>query len=147
MVSYRADITVERPAADVFPFLADISVFPQWMGGTSTEPISQGPMAVGYRYRYQTDEGLMEIEVTDFAPGARVTAHTVSGPMNWSGTFEVSDDGRGRSRVVSTGEIRMSGLMRLAEPFLGGEIGKREREELVRLKALVEGGSPRPGAV
>jgi len=62
MVSYRADITVERPAADVFPFLADISVFPQWMGGTSTEPISPGPMAVGYRYRYQTDEGLMEID-------------------------------------------------------------------------------------
>lgn len=145
MVKYSSDITVERPAADVFPFLADISVFPQWMGGRSTEPISQGPMTTGYRYRYQTDEGLMEIEVTDFTPGERVTAHTVSGPMNWMGTFEVADVGPGQSRVLSTGEIRMSGLMRLAEPFLGGEIGKREQAELVRLKALVEGGSARPG--
>jgi uncharacterized membrane protein len=138
MVTYRKDITVERPAADVFPYLADISQFPQWMGGTHTEPISSGPMRAGYRYRYQTDEGLMELEVTGFQPGRSVTAHTVSGPMRWEGTFEVFDDVPGQSRVVSSGEIRMKGARRLLEPFIGGEIRKAEQRELERLKELAE---------
>ena len=139
MIKYSVGITVERPAVDVFPYLADIVHFPSWMGGTRTEPISDGPMRVGYRYRYLTGEGMFEMEVSGFDPDRRVTTRTVSGPFHWSGTFEVVADGGDRSRVVSRGEIQLRGLMRVAQPFMGGEIAKREQQELVRLKALVEG--------
>jgi hypothetical protein len=32
----------------------------------------------------------------------------------------------------------MKGVMRIVQPFLGGEIRRREQAELTRLKALVE---------
>jgi hypothetical protein len=40
--------------------------------------------------------------------------------------------------VVSSGRIRLSGIKRLAEPFMGREVRTRERAELTRLKGLVE---------
>ena len=46
--------------------------------------------------------------------------------------------GAAQSRVVSTGKVQLRGLVRLVQPFLGGEIRRREKAELMRLKALVE---------
>ena len=141
MIHYSVDITVDRPTADVFPYLADITTYPQWMGGSSTEAISPGPLAPGYRYRYQTDEGEFELEVTAVMPGRGFSARTVTGPMDWTGTFEVNPDGDAGSRVLSSGSIRLRGIRRLMEPFAGGEVRQREQAELDRLKALVEGRS------
>jgi hypothetical protein len=140
MITYRVDIAVDRPAADVFPYLADITHHGAWMGAEAT-PISEGPMRPGYRLRYLTDEGEMEVEITDFRPGTGFTARTISGPMDWSGTFEVHPEGGDTSRVFSRGSVGLSGVKRLLEPFAGGEVRRRERGELERLKALVEGGA------
>jgi len=139
MIKYRVDIAVDRPAADVFPYLADINFFPKWMGGTSTEPVRRGAMREGYRYTYLTEEGKLEMEVTELEPGRSVSTRTLSGPFEWEGTFRVTDDGNAGSRVVSSGRIGLSGIKRLAEPFMGGEVRRREQAELTRLKALVEG--------
>ncbi|HJT63680.1 MAG TPA: SRPBCC family protein [Candidatus Limnocylindria bacterium] len=139
MITYRVDIAVDRPADDVFPFLADIATYPQWMGGISTEAISPGPLAPGFRYRYQMDEGEFEFEVTSVMPGRGFSARTVTGPMDWTGTFEVDPDGDGRSRVVSSGSVGLRGIRRLIEPLAGGEVRQREQAELERLKNLVEG--------
>lgn len=138
MIAYDVEITIDRSAAEVYPYLAEIAHFPKWMGGTSTSAISDGPMRVGYRYRYQTDEGEFEMEVTDLEPGRRVGARTLSGPFDWTGTFEVQDAGTGGSRVSTRGQIELKGLLRLVQPFVAGETRKREQQELVRLKALVE---------
>ncbi|HET9497150.1 MAG TPA: SRPBCC family protein [Candidatus Limnocylindria bacterium] len=139
MIHYNVDITVNRPTADVFPFLADVTRHPSWMGGSTAVPISDGPMRPGYRYRHSTDEGELEIEVTDFEPGVRLSARTVDGPYDWAGTFQLGPEAEG-SRVISTGAIRLTGWKRLAEPFLGREVQRREQQELVRLKAIVESG-------
>lgn len=138
MIHYSVDIAVDRPAADVFPYLADVTRHPSWMGGSQAAPISEGPMRPGYRYRHAIDEGEFEMEVTDFVPGVRLSARTVAGPFNWAGTFQVGPESTG-SRVTSTGAIRLTGWKRLAEPFMGREVQRRERQELVRLKAIVEG--------
>lgn len=138
MIAYDAEIMIDRPAAEVFPYLAQIAHFPKWMGGTSTSAISDGPMRVGYRYRYQTDEGEFEMEVTDLEPGRRVGMRTLSGPFEWTGSFEVEDAGDRGSRVSSRGQTRLRGLLRLVQPFVAGETRKRGQQDLVRLKALVE---------
>lgn len=78
------------------------------------------------------------MEVTDLEAGRWVGTRTLSGPFDWIGTFEVQDAGDGGSRVSSRGQIQLKGLLRLAQPFAAGEIRKREQQELVRLKTLVE---------
>jgi len=139
MITYTVQITIDRPAAEIFPSLADIAHFPNWMGGSTTQATSDGPMRVGYRYRYKTDEGDFEMEVTDLEPGRSVSTRTLSGPFDWEGTFRVTDDGDAASRVVSSGRIGLGRIKRLAEPFMGGEVRRREQAELARLKVLVEG--------
>jgi uncharacterized protein YndB with AHSA1/START domain len=141
MVNYSDSITIDRPAADVFFFVADVTRHPSWMGGSGAAAITDGPVQPGYRYRYAAGEGDLEIEVTDFQPGRSFSARTVSGPFRWAGTFEVQADGDGRSVVRSTGSVELTGVRRLLEPFMGGEVRKREHEELMRLKALAEGES------
>jgi uncharacterized protein YndB with AHSA1/START domain len=138
MVNHSDDITIDRPADAVFFFVADVNRHPSWMGGKGASAMTEGPVQAGYRYRYQTDEGDMELEVTDFQPGRSFSARTVWGPFRWEGTFEVEPDGDGRSRVRSSGSLRLTGIRRILEPFMGGEVRRREREELVRLKALAE---------
>jgi uncharacterized membrane protein len=139
MVNYSDDITVDRPAAHVFSFVADVTRHPSWMGGTAASAMTDGPVQPGYRYRYATDEGDLELEVTGYQPGRSFSARSLSGPFRWSGTFEVQPDGDRRSIVRSTGSVRLSGIRRLLEPFMGSEVRKREHGELVRLKALAEG--------
>lgn len=138
MIHYSVDITVDRPADEVFPFLADVTRHASWMGGSNSEPISEGPMRTGYRYRQSIDEGDFEIEVTAFQPGRLFAARTISGPFSWEGSFEVVPDGEATSRVMSSGAIALSGIRRLAEPFARGEVQRREHGELVRLKDLAE---------
>jgi uncharacterized protein YndB with AHSA1/START domain len=138
MITYRVDIVVDRPAADVFPYFADVTRHPSWMGGSSATPTTEGPMRTGYRYTHRSDEGEMEMEVTALDAGHSFSARTLSGPFTWEGTFAVEDEGPTRSRVTSSGRVQMKGVMRIVQPFLGGEIRRREQAELTRLKALVE---------
>ena len=140
MITYGTEILIDRPAADVFPYLADVSRHASWMGGSSSTAISEGDMRPGFRYRQRTDEGEFELEITDFHPGRSFSARTVSGPMDWTGTFEVQPEGEAASRVLSRGQIRLTGIKRLLEPFAGGEVRRSEARELARLKALVEAG-------
>ena len=140
MITYDVAITIDRPPAEVFPYLTDVTRYPSWMGGTSAEPTTEGPVRVGYRYAYQTDEGRFKIEVTAYQEGRSVSHHTVAGPMSWSGTFAVEPGGDPTSsRVISRGAYQLTGLKRLLQPFVGGEIAKREQHELELLKKLAEG--------
>jgi uncharacterized protein YndB with AHSA1/START domain len=141
MVNYSDSISVDRPAEDVFSFVADVTRHPTWMGGTGATPATDGPVRQGYRYRYASNEGDLELEVTDFQPGRSFSARTLAGPFRWAGTFEVQPDGEGHSTVRSTGSVKLTGIRRVFEPFMGGEVRKREHAELVRLKSLAEGGS------
>ena len=147
MITYETDIAVERPAADVLPYLADVTRHGSWMGASESVALTDGPMRPGYRLRYVTGEGDWEVEVTEFTPGVGLSARTISGPMQWSGTFEVHPDGERASRVVSRGTMSFTGIRRLLEPFIGSEVRKREHAELVRLKALAEGGAVERAAV
>ena len=137
MINYSVDITVDRPTDDVFPYLADITTYPQMDGRHQVpEAISPGPLAPGYRYRYQTDEGEFELEVTD--------CHARTGVLRPHGdrTDGLDRNLRGRTPMVtraagslSSGSMRLRGIRRLMEPFAGGEVRQREQAELDRLKA------------
>ena len=58
-------------------------------------------------------------------PGRLFSARTL-GPMDWAGTFVVTDNGTSQSTVISTGQVSLGGLKRPAEPFVGGEVRRRE---------------------
>ena len=60
------------------------------------------------------------------------------GSMQWDGDMRLEALGAGSTRLVTTGQIRTGGLLRLMEPFVTGEIKKGEQKEIEKLKELVE---------
>ncbi len=78
------------------------------------------------------------VEITQLEPGRRVGFKTVSGPIEWSGSWEVRAVDAGHTEVTAEGEMRLKGLRRLLEPLMAGEIRKGEAAELVKLRAKLE---------
>jgi uncharacterized protein YndB with AHSA1/START domain len=143
VIRYTIAETIERPADEVFPYLADPMLYPQWMPVHDVTIQTPGEIGIGTTARASMKEGsrdsMFAWTVTSFDPGRKVGFRTTEGPMDWEVEFSVQPSGAA-AQVTSSGRIRMHGLMRLLEPFMGGEIRKNEAGELRHLKELLEGG-------
>jgi carbon monoxide dehydrogenase subunit G len=116
-------IETALPVQDAFDFIADFANSSRWDPGVaSSERIDGGPLAVGARYRLgvrvagRVNE--MIYEVTALEPPRRVV---LAG--RGSGVAAV-DDIRFEESAAGTvidyrADIRLQGLLRLLEPFLG----------------------------
>ena len=83
----------------------------------------------------------MAFEVTAVEPNRRLTFKTISkGSMQWDSEFVLEPQGTSTTRLVSTGQIRLSGAAKLMEGMVSGEIKKGEQKELDKLKELLESG-------
>ena len=143
MIKYRIEETINRPVHEVFPYLADPTLHPQWSPVSDVEVAPPGEMRVG-----TTVHELMKVgskmapfswQVTEYSPGASFAFHSLDGPMRWDGSYSVAPAGDGATRVVGLGEVGLKGWQRLLEPFMAGEIKRGEAAELGKLKAVVEG--------
>ena len=145
MITYRAEQTINRPVDQVFPYIADPRLHPQWMEVTDVEQLTPGEVGVGTTVRIMMNMGSRRAsftwEVTEFEPDAKVSYRTVDGPMHWDGTFTVRSRGDAATHITASGRVGLRGLMRLMEPFIRGEVRRGEANELVRLKDLLEGGA------
>ena len=142
MIKYRIEETINRPVDEVFPYLADPTLHPQWSPVSDVQVAPPGQMRVGTTVREMMKIGSkmapFSWEVTEYSPGASFAFHTIEGPMRWDGSYAVSPAGDGATRVIGLGQVGLKGWQRLLEPFMGGEIQRGEAAELGKLKALLE---------
>ena len=70
MPAFENTVTIQRPAEDVFAFLADFENIPKWNYAIEqTSKISAGPAGVGTRYRQTRtipSRGVEDFEITAF---------------------------------------------------------------------------------
>jgi len=146
MVSYAAEIFIDRPPEQVFPYLIDASHHGDWMDVAGTHAVDGGPTGIGSKVAGRMVRGPMrmdiEYEVSELDPNRRVVYRSTKGPMLWASTFAVEPEGTG-SRVASSGTVQFQGFLRLLQPLLSGEVQGGEEKELRRLKALLEGSEAR----
>jgi uncharacterized protein YndB with AHSA1/START domain len=142
MPSYRTSATIKRPIADVFAYLTDVRAWPKWMNVESTEPVAPGPPSVGAKAEGVMSEGgkstPLSIEITKLEPGRLIAFRTLSGPVDWQGSWEVNAVDDQTTEVTAEGMMRLQGLKRLLEPLMAGEIRKSEAAELERLRTVLE---------
>ena len=86
METFENTVTIQRPAEEVFAFLADFENVPRWNYAIEeTRKVSPGPVGVGTRYRQtrsipgRSEEGF---EVTVFEPGKRLAMQGQIGPFH-----------------------------------------------------------------
>lgn len=151
MPRLREQVETTLPIEDTFAFVADFANAQLWDPGVATsERLNPGPVGVGARYqlgvRMRGRVSPMEYRVTAFEPGRRVVL-TGEG----SGVAAVDDIRFERTatgtRIDYTADIRLTGLLRFAQPFLGGAFRKVGQDAVAGMRrALDERARSRPTA-
>ena len=143
MITVTATVDVNRPASEVFAFLADFANNPRWQGGMrSAHWTSEPPHGVGSTYEqvasFLGKEVRSSFEVEEFAPGASVTIRSTSGSFPIRVTRTVEPLGEARSRVTAHVAGDPSGFYRVAAPLLGWMVRRSVRRDYRRLRELLE---------
>jgi uncharacterized protein YndB with AHSA1/START domain len=141
------EVVVERPAAEVFAFVADAENDAAWRPGVLdiARVAGDGP-GTGARYR-QGVKGPggrridADIETTAYEPDRRVGFRTVAGPVRPEGRYELTAEGTA-TRVRFALEAELRGLKVAMAPAvrkaMAGEVGHLEN-----LKRVLETGAAR----
>ncbi len=77
-------------------------------------------------------------EVTELVPGERFAMSTAEGPFPMETTYTWEDAPSGATRMTLRNRGEPSGFPRLAAPLMARAIGRANRRDLRRLKALLE---------
>jgi carbon monoxide dehydrogenase subunit G len=139
-------ITIARSPHDVFEFISDLENVPKWNYAIAeTRKASEGPVAVGTRYRQlrslpnRSEETL---QVTEFEPDRRFAFEGGLGPFKGTLTYELEEIG-GRTRLTNNADLEPRGIAKLAAPIAAGRVRGAVAENLEALRQLLERGSIR----
>ena len=128
MKQVETRVTTPRSPEDVYAYLADFNNQAEWRFDVVSSELTSGePGVVGSRYRQLVQQGrkqvTSEVEVTQAEPHRRLAFSTLGGPVTVSGTWKLEPDDGG-TRVDTEVAIAMHGLLKLFEPFSGGQLRK-----------------------
>jgi uncharacterized protein YndB with AHSA1/START domain len=147
----ESETTIDRPAQEVFDYIAHAEYLPEYV--TDFETVSQateGEPAVGTRYRYRMGRGAEgTFEWTRFEPTTRLqwegpAVKAGPGTMQPAGWWELSEVA-GATRVKLVMAPTPGGLFKLLAPFMAAGMRKGNVNALERLKQRLEtGAAPRP---
>ena len=139
---YRKEIEVDRDAGEVFAYLADFSNASEWDPGVAeARRLTDGPTSIGSRFEliavFRGKRQRFEYVVTAYEEGRRIALHGEGAKALSDDTIEVEAAG-GRTRVAYEAEIRLKGVFRAAEPFMGSTFRRMGDEALEGLKATLD---------
>ena len=134
-------ITIDRPAAEVFAFLAQFENVPQWNYAISeTRKTSIGPVGVGVRYEQTrmlpTPSG-ERFEVAAYEPDRTLAIRGTFGSFPGRFTYELEPMGD-RTRLVNTVDLEHSGLMSIAASLMTSRVKAAVAANLGALKQILE---------
>lgn len=133
---------LDRPAEEVFAFIADVRNDPRWHGDvlearlTNGEPVGNGSI---FEIRTKPFMGVSggTVTVSEYDPPHRIVFDVEMGKMRPTTTFTVTPEDGG-SRVTRCIDMEPNGVMRLMAPFMAGIAGRRNAGFLAELKRVLE---------
>jgi hypothetical protein len=141
MIQHDVTIHLNQPVEHVFAFLMDTSKLATWQSNLiKTEPLTEGPLRLGSRFRevrrLGRRESEFEGEITAFEVNRRFETKTLTKPeVKVSYFFETENGG---TRLHQKFVMLTSGLMRLLEPMISKSIKKETELDFETLKRILE---------
>lgn len=132
MTRLHERIETTLPIEATFDYVADFANAQEWDPGVaSARRIDDGPVAVGARYDLGVRMGgrvaPMEYRITQFDRPLRVVL--VGAGSNVDAVDDIRFERSGPGTAIDyTADIRLGGLLRFAQPFLGGSFAKVARD-------------------
>lgn len=140
----EATILINKPAEDVFTFLHNPDNHPKFVPGMlefkkmSPGPIERVGTSVQGVRRFLGRRMELPYEITEYQRGARLGMKGAMGPITFKDGYVLESLGS-NTRVKFWLELTLTGIMKLARPFLA-IVGKTHAHEtLVNLKKALEG--------
>ena len=136
-------VTIDRPPAEVFTYLAQFENIPRWNYAISeTRKLTSGQVDVGTRYRQvrtlpsRSEE---EFEVVEFEPHRRLAVDGDLALLHGRVTY-VLDDSSGATTLTNSMDLRASGPANLVAKLATRNVKTAVAANLGVLKALLERG-------
>ena len=140
-MKFTNTVTINRPPAEVFAFLAHFENVPLWNYAISdTQKITGGPVGVGSRYRQtrtlptQSEE---TFEVTEVEPDRKLSIQGALGPFHGEVTYLLQPAGNGTA-LTNTMNLQPSGALRLIAPLAASRVKSAVAANLDTLKQILE---------
>jgi len=132
MTRIHQRIETALPIDDAFDYVADFANSHAWDPGTlSSRRLDSGPVRAGARYLLDVRMGdrvaPMEYRIRDFERPDRVVLTGTGSRVDAVDEIRFQRAGDGTS-IDYTADIRLGGLLRLAQPFLGRTFAKIGRD-------------------
>jgi len=141
MPSARHEVTINRPARDVFAFLADGLNGPKWRTGITDIALTSGSGAGAVYKQGVKGPGGRRIDadyrVTTYEPDRRLAFVGIAGPVRPTGEYILKEMGDGTHLTFSL-QAELGGFRKL---LMGGAVQKTMEVEVLstqRLKELLE---------
>ncbi len=147
MITSTTELTIERAAAEVWAYAADIVRHPDWMGVTSAMILSGDGSSLGSRGRERLVLGPfsveLDFEVAEAVPGRRIVWRSVTGaPFDAEIALDLQAASETSTQATYGAAIQPHGLWRLLTPLLAMEGKAGPERELRRLKHNLETAAP-----
>lgn len=143
MDTFELSIVINRPAEEVFEYLANLENDLQWRSEwVETRKLSDGSPGVGATFRLTGEMFGRQIptvyEVTEYEPCRTAAWKTVSGPfpLAFRRTFEHVEGGTRVTIRYDTSEV--SGFIKLVLSLLAGTVRRQHEGDLSKVKGLLE---------
>ena len=143
-----AEITIERPANEVWDYVSDVTNMDNWVDGVEgAREVSESSLSVGslvqskYSYRGKTFD--MDYEVTKYEPRRYLGMRSTKGPFPFDGLLELREEGERETRALNTIEVGSDSLFTsfmftVFAPLMSSLMRRQLGKELRRLKNLLE---------
>lgn len=135
-------VSIDRSSKDVFEFVADLRNFPLWRASlASSTVVTERTTDVGARCDEEIQMGPRRLrgscEITSFSVGRSFSFRAVSRGLVYDGQVVVDPSQDGSSFTLS-GEVTLSGFVRLLEPVIKRQMREGVRREAAAVKAHME---------
>lgn len=142
MISIKASTLILRPVWEVFIFVTDPKNNSLWQyGSLESVQISEGDKGVGALFssfgHFMGRRIQSTFEVTEFEANKIYGFKTLSGPVQLRASYKFETVDRGTNLAVST-RVRPGGFFKLVDPIVARAAKKQFKENLARLKELLE---------
>lgn len=139
----RTCLDVDRPAAEVFEFVADQTNAPKWQHGLhEVRRLTPNPVGVGTEHVFVRRFAGMNIEsqnrYTAYEPGRFVSFEIPAGKITGEASYRVEPTGPKSSRLISEVHFQVSGVAGLAAPLLARVFARDNKRDEATLKKLLE---------
>ena len=146
MATFTNTVTIQKPAEEVFAFLADFENIPMWNHAIEeTSKMSAGPVGIGTRYRQTRSvpsRSTEDFEVTVFESASRLAIHGQIGPFQATVSY-VLEAKTGVTTLVNSVELHPSqAVPKLLAPLATPRIKAAVAQNLGQLRMILEGGRP-----